>query len=108
MSDAPECKFEYELTDDEGKPVEITPELEMNEHEKSRGAVGMLEWCKRVVDVAGRWGFLPDGGCATIVRIKVSFMLFEEGKWQSLMDMSMQMGVDGFVRISGKFPITIT
>jgi hypothetical protein len=103
----PETKFEYELIDDEGKPVAVTPELEMDAHEKSRGAVGMLEWCERAVDRMGRWGFLPDGGCATASKVKVSFMIYEEEKWQSLMDMSMTMGDNGFVKISGKSPLTI-
>lgn len=103
----PEIRFDYELTDDEGKSVAMTPGLEIDEREKQRGAVGMLEWCKRVVDATCRWGFLPKGGCAVVTRVKISLMIHEDGKWQSLMDMSITMGNDGFARISGKFPLTI-
>ena len=103
----PETRFDYELVDDEGKPVAVTSELEMDAHEKDRGTVGMLEWCRRVADRMGQWGFLPEGGKVTASKVKVSFMIHEEGRWQSMMDMSMEMGSDGFVRISGKFPITI-
>jgi hypothetical protein len=103
----PKTKLVYELIDDEGKPVAVTPELEMDAHEKDRGAVGMLEWCKRVADRMGRWGFLLEGGKVTASKVKVSLMIFEEQKWQSLMDMSMRMGDDGFVRISGQFPVVI-
>ncbi len=103
----PEMKLAYEVLDEEGKPVALTPELEMNDHEKDRGAVGMLEWCNRVSDRIGKWGFLPDGGRVTPMKVKVSVTYFEDKKWQTLMDMSMEMGNEGFVKISGKFPITI-
>lgn len=103
----PETKFEYELIDEDGNHVSVTAELEMDAHEKSGGAVGMLEWCKRVSDRVGQRGFLPEGGMVVVSKVKVSFIIFEEGAWQSMMDMSMSVGDDGFVKISGKFPITI-
>jgi hypothetical protein len=106
----PKIKFEYELIDDEGHKVAITPELEMNAHEKDSGVVGMLEWCKRVMDRMGQWGFLPSDGCVMTSKVKVSFMIYEEndGGWNTLMDMSFSVGNDGFVKINGKFPIVIT
>lgn len=101
-------KFEYELINDEGHSVAITPELEMDAHEKDRGAVGMLEQCKRIMNRMGQWGYLPSG-CVTASKVKVSFMIYEEndGGWNTLIDMSFIMSDDGFVKINGKFPIVI-
>ena len=103
----PKVKFEYELIDDEGHPIAMTPELEMDAHEKDRGIIGMLKWCERVMDRMGQWGFLPEGGCVTASKVKVSFMIYEDDCWSTLMDMSFVMGDDGFVKINGKFPIII-
>jgi len=103
----PDTKFEYELIDKDGKPIPLRPELEINEHEKSHGAIGMLEWCARVASATSQWGFLPDGGCSPFSKVKVSFTVFEQNRWQSMTEMEMSMGDDGFVKINGRFPIVI-
>jgi len=92
----PVIRWEYKLWDEDGKKIEITPKMEINEEETAKGVLGLLLWNKRVrkldEDIEHSYirAWFKEGGepDTTLIDLDMAFK-------------------DGYFHYRGKFPITI-